>query len=302
MLYVYRHNASNGARELVEGILMGGTLARRTKGQALRRLQPGDAVICWGDNFAVPAGVQIRTLNNQPILRKFAEARRLADKGVATVQVSQTRPAAAQGRPAVPAVRPAYSLEAYRGLNELSEAQVLQLQRQIQLYLATPLPPGQPAIPAEIWLPRRNNHIGGADLLEDLREGDYYSKKEDIVEEYRLHMFQGKSIRAGKKVQRPTRPDGRTPAHQWIRSFDAGWVIQYDGFKSTKPMRTLAAAAVKALDLDFGAVDLGKKRDGSFIVLEVNRAPGLEGGTVEAYARHIRAWFTGQNQQQEEGE
>jgi hypothetical protein len=26
------------------------------------------------------------------------------------------------------------------------------------------------------------------------------------------------------------------------------------------------------------------------IVLEVNRAPGVEGGTVEAYAKHIITW------------
>jgi hypothetical protein len=291
VLYIYRRRNSTGARDLAEGIMLAGTVARRTKGQALRNLQPADVVVCWGDNFAAPAG--IRTLNNAAPLSKLNEARKLAQEGVPTVAVSQIRPAAAVARPAVPGVRPAFNLARYG--QQLSEEAVRQLAAQLQAHLNVPLPAGQPAVPAEIWLPRRNNHVGGNDLLqENLREADFYSKKENIIEEYRLHMFRGKSIRAGKKVQRPTRPDGRTPAHQWIRSFDAGWVIQYDGFNSTQAMRQIAAKAVKALGLDFAAVDLGKKADGTFIVLEVNRAPGVEGGTTTAYARHIVSWANGQ--------
>jgi hypothetical protein len=289
MLYVYRRRNSTGARDLTEGILLAGTMARRTKGQSLRNLQANDAVICWGDNFAAPNG--IKTLNNVPGISKFNEARKLAEKGVATIQVSQTRPAAAR---AVAAVRPPINING----GPLTEAQARQLLAQLSAHLNAPLPP---AVVAETWLPRRNNHVGGNDLLEEnLREADFYSKKENIVEEYRLHMFRGKSIRAGKKVQRPTRPDGRTAPHAWIRSFDAGWVIQYDNFASTKDQRALAAKALKALDLDFGAVDMGKKADGTLIVLEVNRAPGVEGGTVTAYAKHIVSWLNGREEAREE--
>jgi hypothetical protein len=152
----------------------------------------------------------------------------------------------------------------------------------------------QPAPLAEEWLGRRNNHVGGADLLAVPAQPDYYSRKENIVEEYRIHMFLGKSIRAGKKEKQATRPDGRTPAHPWIRSFDAGWKINYQGFKSNEAMRDLANKALKALKLDFGAVDLGKLADGSYIVLEVNRAPGVEGGTAETYAKKIIAWSKGE--------
>jgi hypothetical protein len=297
MLYVYRRRASNGARDLVEGLLMTGTLARRTKGLALRNLQANDAVVCWGDNFAAPRGV--RTLNNVAPVSKFREAQILTEKRVATVQVSQTRPRAAVAIPVVPAVRPNFSLQGF-GQNLDEDAVRLLIQR-AQAHLAAPLPPAQPAVPAETWLPRRNNHVGGNDLLEDnLREPDFYSKKENIVEEYRLHMFEGKSIRAGKKVQRATRPDGRTPPHPWIRSFDAGWVINYDGFASTTAMRALAASAVKALGLNFAAVDIGKRADNSLIVLEVNRAPGVEGGTVTAYAQRITRWYNGQEVRPEE--
>lgn len=301
MLYIFRTRNSTGARDLAEGIMLQGTLARRTRGQALRGLTAQDQVVCWGDHFAAPQGV--RTLNNVAPLSKFHEAQKLAQEGVPTVQVSRMKPAVAEGRPAVPAVpgvRPALNING----GPLTEAQVLTLQRQIAAYLAQPLPPGtpaQPAIPAEVWLPRKNNHIGGNDLLTDnLADADFYSKKENIVEEYRLHMFKGKSIRAGKKTAKATRPDGRTAPHQWIRSLDAGWFINYEGFKSTKDMRAIAAKALKALGLDFGAVDIAKKADGTLIVLEVNRAPGLEGNTIQTYARKIIAWAAGQADEAED--
>jgi glutathione synthase/RimK-type ligase-like ATP-grasp enzyme len=83
-------------------------------------------------------------------------------------------------------------------------------------------------------------------------------------------------------------------AHEWIRSFDSGWRIQYDEYKSNKATRALAAQACDALGLQFGAVDIGRRADGSYLVLEVNRAPGIEGGTVERYATAIAGWVRGQ--------
>lgn len=136
------------------------------------------------------------------------------------------------------------------------------------------------------WLPRRNNHMGGHDLLQP-GKADYWVEKEDIVEEYRIHCFLGKSIRAGKKV--PMTDGG--PVHAWVRTYDAGWRLRYRGFKSTLVMRKLAVEALKALELDFGAVDIGKKADGKLLVLEVNRAPGIEGRTVDAYANAVRKWM-----------
>lgn len=307
MLYVYRRRNSTGARDLVEGLLLAGTHARRTKGDRLRTLQVGDTVICWGDHFVAPAG--IRTLNNVAPISKFREAQVLREKQIPTIQVSQTRPAAATARPATrPAfVENAFTVPAALLRQNLSNAQVEDLYTQLdtfrrnesarrQQWANAPLPPAQPT---EVWLARRNNHVGGNDLLNNITDPDFYSKKEDIVEEYRIHTFRGKSVRAGKKIQRPTNPNGG-PSHPWIRSFDAGWIISYDGFQSTKPMRDLASKAVKALGLDFAAVDIGKLRNGSFIVLEVNRAPGIEGNTITAYAKHVAAWLSGRTEQEED--
>lgn len=293
MLYIYRSRNSTGARNLSEGVMLGsegvrGIPARRTKGLMLQRLTNQDQVICWGDFFAAPNGV--RTLNNVEPVSKFVEAQLLHSQGVPTVQVSRTQPVvAAAERPAFVPMR--MHMEARDlGLTELNA-----LIEDIERFLTRENTRQRewaalPVQPVETWLPRSNRHVGGNDLLNGVEgRADFYSKKEDLVEEYRIHMFKGRSIRAGKKTQQPTRPNGQAP-HSWVRSYDAGWVIRYDGYQSTKPMRALAKQALDALHLDFGAVDIAKTRDGRLIVLEVNRAPGVEGGTVEAYARHIINW------------
>lgn len=279
MLWIYRRKFSDGAEALAEELCLAGIRARYSQGRRMReRGTPEDRLICWGE----PAPNQrfAAVLNGVELRNKFADATVIAAAGVPTVEVSLQRQA--NVRP----VRAPFPIPA--GWNHptmtLSEANVRERIQQMQAYLDAPLPQ-----PVE-WLPRRNNHIGGSDLLRPPAAPDYWVKKEDIVEEYRLHMFGGKSIRAGKKVRREQRPDGQ-PSHDWIRSFDAGWIIAYEEFKSTKQMRELAARAVAALGLDFGAVDLAKKRDGTLIVLEVNRAPGIEGGTVGAYVGAIRGWI-----------
>lgn len=289
MIYVYRRAASEGANELVEDICLLGTRARRTQGQLLRNVVAGDCVVCWGD--ALPNGNRAgaRTLNNQPIVSKFDEAQKLQAARVPTITVSRQKPVAPR-RVAFEGAKLAIP-----GVITLEDGPVLV--QKINAFIASEAVRKnqynrQPVNDPNTWLPRRNNHIGGTDLLHPPAQPDYYSKKEDIVDEYRLHMFKGKSIRAGRKVQRPNRPNGGA-SHPWIRSFDAGWIIAYADFASTKVMRQIAQAAIDALGLDFGAVDIGKRADGTLIVLEVNRAPGVEGGTSEAYARKIIAWSQG---------
>lgn len=150
------------------------------------------------------------------------------------------------------------------------------------------------------WIPRRAYHSGGQDFIDPPKKPDFYAEKLPLVKEYRVHSFAGRSIRAGIKVPR----DGFEvvvneanwkpgKVHPWVRSFDLGWRINYDGFKSDPKMRKLASVACKALKLTFGAVDIGERDNGQFYVLEVNRAPGIEGGTLEAYVRAINRWVSG---------
>lgn len=139
------------------------------------------------------------------------------------------------------------------------------------------------------WVGRSRHHTGGDDLLNPPQKPDFWVERLSFIREVRVHHFNGRSIRAGEKVHRE---DFENP-HPWIRTFDAGWKISYDGFQTTKQMRLLAKKAVAALGYTFGAVDIGEQEDGKLIVLEVNKAPGLEGNTVTAYANAIKRWIDG---------
>jgi hypothetical protein len=295
LIYIYRRAASEGATELAEALNDAGIPARRTQGGLLReervrtRLAEGrDRLICWG-NVAPVAAPHI--LNGSVLRSKYQDALVLKQANVPTIEVSQNRPPA-QRQARGTLQMEADGIEAYhqdgRGLvlnyDEQSARHTIQ---QLREWLDAPLPP------VAEWLGRRNNHIGGSDLLTPPMNPDFWVRKESINEEYRLHIFRGKSIRAGRKVNRGVRPDGR-PSHEWIRSFDAGWIIAYEGFKSSASQREIATNAVKALGLDFGAVDLAQKADGSLFVLEVNRAPGIEGGSIQAYVQAINKWIRGE--------
>lgn len=265
--------------------------------------------MCWGEH---PGGhqtfVAANVLNNAAIRGKFEEAQILAQAGVPTVTVSRIRP---QQVAVVDRLGELWA-ELQEELGDFIEvsadrgivfaeacAEARNKLAMFHNFLGQPLA----AITPEVWLSRANDHVGGDDLLNQPATPDYFAKKETIVREFRVHSFKGRSIRAGVKMLREgwttadyianvgeNRGDGQV-AHPWIRAHEAGWRIAYDGVTSRQQHRDLAHRAVTALGLDFGAVDIGEKADGSLLVLEVNRAPGIEHGTVDAYATALRAWM-----------
>lgn len=259
-VYVYCPRKSQGALELVHAL----NASRLRKFDGLRfwdkkrRFEPkqGDTVICWGALFPDELeGVKILNGSTGPT-SKYQELRKL--------------------RNYVPCVN---------------------------AYAITDFNRGDLPTRAQGYLWRKNDHVGGYDLLTIPAVPDYIVSKEKFLNEYRIHSFDGRSIRAGQKIIREGfteiksesewRPNARM-AHPWIRSFDAGWRVNYDGFKSNSNMRNLAHQAVKVLGLTFGAVDIAQTSDGSYKVLEVNRAPGIEGNTIGAYARAINRWMQGE--------
>lgn len=133
----------------------------------------------------------------------------------------------------------------------------------------------------EGWLARKFKHQEANDLLANLATGDYYTKFREISQEFRVHVFKERSIRLAVKVPRIPHPNPR------FRSWQEGWKFSYDGVSGAPDLRRIAKRAVKALELDFGAVDIGREPNGKLFVLEVNTRPGLEGGTIAAYGRHI---------------
>lgn len=317
MITIYRSRPSDGANALAEAV--GG---RRIRQQINLRGRAEDLIVCWGEaleSVSNPlSGTRVQSqptiLNGGPIRTKLEDALRLAEADVPTIVVSEQRP---QSGPrldevAIAAARRSASVASQLvtgTINEMTTTQALHLtarvgdqaaaiERLIAAFGAT--------LPAEEWLGRRNNHQGGSDLLRPPASPDYWVRKETLVREFRVHSFDGRSIRAGVKTIRdgmrtpmgdviPTHNPDHAPhtdlAHPWIRSHEAGWRISYDGESIADRHRLMAHLACQALGLTFGAVDIGQRADGSLMVLEVNRAPGLEGGTIDAYAEAITSWW-----------
>jgi D-alanine-D-alanine ligase-like ATP-grasp enzyme len=134
------------------------------------------------------------------------------------------------------------------------------------------------------WLARRFRHTGANDLLANLAVGDYYVEDVETAAEFRIHVFDEVCIRVGERLPRVESP------HPKFRSWAAGWkLLSGPDISQRLPRgaRPLAKRAVAALERPFGAVDLAIRPDGRFVVWEVNSAPGLEGGTVNAYAAAV---------------
>lgn len=107
--------------------------------------------------------------------------------------------------------------------------------------------------------------------------------------EYRLHVVKDDVILIQQKRKENDVP--QTLDQKLIRNRDNGWVFAVNNVtfftdEHKKAAEQAAINAVKALGLDFGAVDLVMHRDnGMPYVLEVNTAPGLESPTlIQRYA------------------
>jgi hypothetical protein len=138
------------------------------------------------------------------------------------------------------------------------------------------------------WLGRGSYHREGRDLTNPLENPDFWVSYLNLEEEWRLHFFRRKKgslmlLRSGKKA--PKSPK----AHPWIRANRLGWKISYVG-GAPKEVWEIGFRAINALQLDFGAVDIGVTL-GYPVVLEVNTCPGLEGNTLRKYAEEITRYF-----------
>lgn len=294
MIYVYRRQVSDSAERLRE--ILGARRVRDINYYRQRfplRIRRGDQIICWGESLGEIPGVRI--LNGVPLVNKWTDAVRLTAAGVPTIAVERQRPTQTAQNPA--------QIERER-LNQVHAdlarlfptANYDQIIAMFDGYKAAveawKVASNRPIPTLQEWLGRTNYHIGGNDLLRPPVRPDFYSRKEPIINEFRIHSFLGQSIRGGKKVHREN--FGSTP-HPWIRSHQAGWRLSYGVPETIRQRhRDIAHNAIRALGLDFGAVDIGERADRSLFVLEVNRAPGIEGGTIEKYAEGITRWSRGQ--------
>ena len=128
--------------------------------------------------------------------------------------------------------------------------------------------------------------VDDVDNLPDCALYTRYVKKSD---EYRIHIFMGTIIFAQKKMLR----NESTGNNFQIRNYDNGWIFGSKNIAIPQDVVEQALLAVKALNLDFGAVDVGwQETSQKAFVYEVNTAPALEGTTLRLYSQQVRRLLT----------
>jgi len=113
------------------------------------------------------------------------------------------------------------------------------------------------------------------------RAATHFMEFVEADREYRVHIFKGKSIRISRK------------------EFDGDGSNKYTTAKpgdiKLRNVREAAKAAVAAVGLDFGAVDILARGEANEQVwcLEVNAAPGLGGSMPQLYLDTFKRWKAG---------
>ena len=127
-----------------------------------------------------------------------------------------------------------------------------------------------------------------ANTVDEVVDAPLYTAKCPRRREVRIHVFNGEIISfAQKKKMSEERlaEDGITYSND-VRSHGNGWVFAREGVEIPQDAKDVAIAAVGALCLTFGAVDMALSLNAPK-VFEVNTAPGLEGATLEAYVEAV---------------
>lgn len=125
-----------------------------------------------------------------------------------------------------------------------------------------------------------------ADTVDKLVEAPLYTLYFKKKTEYRFHVVGDRVVDIARKARKFDVADEEV---NWqIRNLKGGFIYAREGVNPPNELYDYAVNTIKALSLDFGAVDIiwndSKKRG---VVLEVNCAPGLSGSTVGNYANAL---------------
>lgn len=135
--------------------------------------------------------------------------------------------------------------------------------------------------------------VFGSEELDVFVQRDFWTKYKKKKAEYRIHVFRDDVIDFQKKAVRKTdehgNPINTSDIDFRVRNLANGFVFIRDNITPDADVFDQARAAVRALDLDFGAVDIiWNQHEKSAYVLEINTAPGLEGSTIQSYTNAIK--------------
>lgn len=137
-----------------------------------------------------------------------------------------------------------------------------------------------------------NGHSGeGIEIVDgdhrEMPEAPLYVQYIKKQQEYRVHIFDGEVIDIQRKARKNEVPDEEV---NWqVRNLAGGFIYAREGVDLPEKAELQALAAVEALGLDFGAVDIiWNELTDTYYVLEVNCAPGLTGTTLEKYVEAFK--------------
>jgi len=116
------------------------------------------------------------------------------------------------------------------------------------------------------------------DVVRAFNEGaELVTKWETLDREFRVNAYVDRVAGVSKSLvyEKVRDEDAKVRwGKHWHRNSTAGYNFEYMK-DAPNGLRPLAKAAIEALDLNFGGVDIGMHEDGSFMVIEVNTAPGI---------------------------
>jgi len=127
-----------------------------------------------------------------------------------------------------------------------------------------------------------------ASTVDELVDAPLYVQYIPKKAEYRVHIFDSNIIDIQKKIRKP----GEEPLDWQVRSHDNGFIYVREHIDVPWQVMHNALHSMQFTDLHFGAVDViyNERQDRAY-VLEINTAPGLEGQTVQSYARAIKEYI-----------
>lgn len=133
-----------------------------------------------------------------------------------------------------------------------------------------------------------------ADGVDDLVPAPLYVQYVKKSQEFRIHVGRERRpdgdafpvIAMQRKARNRAIPDDQI---NWqVRNHQNGFIYAREGVAPPECVLDVAKRALACTELDFGAVDvIYNERSRRAFVLEINTAPGLEGQTVNDYARYF---------------
>ena len=137
---------------------------------------------------------------------------------------------------------------------------------------------------------------GGAGLVlfdsgQDFVQAPLWTKYIKKRDEFRIHVMGENIISAQRKALRSDKSDFADVDHR-VRNLANGYIFARNNITLPEDVKTQAVAAVKAVGLDFGAVDvIWNEKSKQSYVLEINTAPGLQGSTIVDYTEAFAAFI-----------